>query len=421
MKKSSFTGTALRVCAVLLALCLSAALLTGCKLTDLLFGHGPETTGTAAGPDTPPEGSSQPGPGTGDESSAPETLSPPDTGTGTEPPVTDTEPVETTRDPKAVLYTDPLTGQKLETDYSRVRPVAIAIDNLSSTAPQTGVGRAAILAEVMVEGGISRLILITNKYRASEVYGPVRSVRDYMVSLSAAFGTLMVGAGYSPTGYTAIVDNALDYIDGTHDRYALYGFFRDPVRYSQTGYEHSLMISGQGIKTLATYNNFQLTRTPSGTAFSFSNPDKPVALSGGTATHCILTYSVFQQVQMIYSRSENVYYRYQYGTKPHLDAETGEQLHFANVFVLFAEQSRIPGDEEGRLSVSLTGSGTGYYLYGGKYSEIAWSRESDVSPFTFTLAGGGALTVNCGKTFISVVDSSLRGTDSVILNYKVSS
>ncbi len=418
MIKNKVTGNVRSLAAVAL-ICAAAMLLSGCKLTDLIFGRGNETDVTTGIEESVPVDVSTADtepltPNTETKSTDDTGAVSPETGDST------SEPDVTTLSPNTKLYTDPLTGLKLPTDYSKSRPVAIAIDNLSSTAPQTGIGRADILAEVMVEGGISRLILITNKYSASEVYGPIRSVRDYMVSFSTAFGSLMVGAGYSPTGYTAIKDNSLDYIDGTHDRYALYGFFRDPVRYSQTGYEHSLMISGQGIKTLAAYNNYPITVSSVSQAFKFGNPNKPVSLGGGTSTHCILTYSVFQQVQLIYSRKENSYYRYQYGTKPHLDAETGEQIHFTNVFILFADQSKIQDDTEGRLSVTLTGSGTGYYLYGGKYSEIRWTRESDLSPFSFTTTEGAALTVNCGNSFISVVDSALKGTDAVVLNYKVS-
>ena len=410
-----------RLIAAVILIGFAVLLFSGCKLTDLIFGHETVATETEAGPvqdstESTGNGADTVSPGSDTGAGTEEGTNP--IGPSTEDATTGSE--VTTPDPNVKLYTDPLTGLSIPTDLSKVRPVAISIDNLSSTAPQTGVGRADILAEVMVEGGISRLILITNKYSSSEVYGPVRSVRDYMVSLSSAFGTLMVGAGYSPTGYAAIKDNSLDYIDGTHDRYALYGFFRDPVRYSQTGYEHSLMISGQGIKTLATYNNFPVTVSSVVSSFKFGNPKKPVSLSGGVSTHCILTYSVFQQVQLIYSRKENAYYRYQYGTKPHLDAESGEQLHFTNVFILFADQNKIPDDPEGRLDVTLTGSGSGFYLYGGKYAEIRWSRETSLSPFSFTSPEGAVLTVNCGNSFISVVDSSLKGTDSIVLNYKVS-
>lgn len=408
-----------RAFTMLVLLGLVTASLSGCFLTDLIFGGDTEeeittrTPGTSSpdvtgSPDNPDDTTGTPG------SSSVDTQ-------GEYPIDTTSESGDvTTADPNRTQYADPMTGLYFDKDYSKVRPVSICIDNLSTCSPQSGVGRADILIECMVEGGISRLILITNKYSGSEVYGPVRSTREYIVSLCQSFGTLMVGAGYSPTGYTIISENKLDYIDGTHDRFALSGFFRDVTRYNESGYEHSLMITGQGIKALAAHNDFSILsngKTPS--AFNFAAVGKKAPMTGGDATHVILTYSTFQQVQMIYSRKENAYYRYQYGAKPHLDAETGEQLNFTNVFVLFADQSKIPDDTEGRLQIALTGSGTGYYVSGGKYSAIEWRRESDLSPFTIT-SGGAPVTVNAGKTFISIVDKAKEGTEDVVLNYRVS-
>ena len=47
-------------------------------------------------------------------------------------------------------------------------------------------------------------------------------------------------------------------------------------------------------------------------------------LAGGSATHVILKYSLYQQVQLVYSASAGTYFRYQHGDVPHLDAENGE-------------------------------------------------------------------------------------------------
>ncbi|MCQ2428662.1 MAG: DUF3048 domain-containing protein [Clostridia bacterium] len=407
MKNKIKIGTGLT--ALCLALLMTVSLLSGCSVFEYVFGG--ETT-SAEGTVTP--GPSDSGTGTPSSSSAETggdiTSVPADTTDR----ITETFVSETSSGP-VVTYPDPLTGLPVTKDYSKVRPVAIAIDNLSSAAPQSGISRADILIECMVESGISRLIMITNKYEGNEVYGPVRSVRDYMVSLSQAFGTLFVGAGYSPTGYSSITENKIEYIDGVHDRYAMSGFFRDPVRYENSGYEHSLMITGQGIKALAAHNGFSLADNVA-EKFSFSNN---VVLAGGDATHAVLTYSSYQQVQLIYSKKENAYYRYQYGTKAHIDAESGYQLSFTNVFILFADQEKIEGDTEGRLSVGVVGSGTGYYLTGGKYIPITWKRDTFTSSFVFS-SDSGSFKVAAGKTFITVVDSKLKDTSAINLNYKLS-
>lgn len=397
-----------RASALLAALTL-LILLSGCSVFDRFFGGdttaAPVSTEGPSDESTPEPGADTTEPGQSSDTLPPVTL-PPDTTGGF---------ISVTDPPVIHYYPDPLTGLKVTFDASRVRPVAISVDNISAATPQSGIALADIVIECMVENGISRLILITNKYEGNtEVFGPVRSVRDYMVSLSAAFGTLLVGAGYSPTGYTSITENAIDYIDGVHDRYAMSGFFRDPARYEKSGYEHSLMITGQGIRALAAHNNYSLAANVR-EVFRFSDS---AAIAGSDATHAVLTYSSYQQVQLIYSRKENAYYRYQYGTKAHIDAASGEQLSFTNVFILFADSAPIEGDTEGRITVEVTGTGSGYYLCGGKYIPITWTRAGFSSPFSFT-SDSGSFGVAAGKTFIAVVDSKLKDTSSIVLNYKM--
>jgi len=384
----------IRLTAIAAALIIMLAAFAGCALTDFLFGQGDQTTGTSSG-DSSPSSDTDPVPdvpGTGaDVSSSAETSE-----IVIIPYTTVTEPVP------EILYPDNLTGMSYPVDYTKKRPVSIVIDNLSTATPQTGISRADILIECLAEGGITRLLLITNKYQSNEVYGPVRSTRDYIVSLSQAFGTLMVGGGFSPTGEQMIVESTLDYIDGVHDKYALSGFYRDPARYKASGYEHSLMITGQGIIALAGINNYAVSGSFSRSAFKFaSEPVKPL-YNTTVSEHIVLAYSEFQKVQMVYSRTEGVYYRYQFGTRPHLDAETGEQLRFENVLVLFAPHASIPGDDAGRISVGVTGTGTGYYAAGGMASEIVWSRADDSSPLVIKYPSGAEVTFCPGKTMISV-------------------
>jgi len=360
---------------------------------------------------------------------SPETT---DTPITLDPGVTDvTVPPETTRAPETdeqgqiITYIDPLTGLRQLYDVSGVRPISLVFDNVSVAAPQSGISKMDILIETMVEGGISRLVGITNDYVDAygtptlDVFGPIRSTRPYMISISQAFDSLMVAAGGSPQAYEMIKNLGLNYVDGVNDRYALQGFYRDVERFENDGYEHSLMIHGKGIEKLAEINSFSLSQNTAN-AFNFIEEDKTMYLAGGSATHVILKYSLYQQVQLVYSASTGTYYRYQHGDIPHFDAENGEQLNFRNVLILFADTNTIEGDTEGRLDIKLTGSGDGYYVSDGRYVPIKWSRQNDLSELSITGLSGEKLTINRGKTFISVVNSSLKGTPSVELNFKVS-
>lgn len=403
-----------KIISAVLALLLTVSCLLflgSCQLTDWLFEHSePEvTTRSPEGSEAVP-GTSADHPSTGDEPGV-------STSEGTTFDISIVTPE--TGGSGGLAYPDYMTGLSADRDYSKNRPVAIVIDNLSAAVPQSGLSRADILIECMVEGKITRLVMITNKYYANEVWGPVRSTRDYLVSLSRSFGNvLMIGAGFSPTGEKLIKDNSYDYLDGVHDKYALTGFFRDPARYNESGYEHSLMITGQGIKALAGVNDIAVTGSYGKAPFSYSNDRGLMSGAGsGTADYAIVNYSDFQKVQFVYSRSNQSYYRYQFGSRAHVDAENGEQLNFENVLILFAKHDDIPGDEAGRITVETTGSGSGYYVTRGRYIPITWQRAGIDSPFTFATASGGGLTFTPGKTMICVCPDTFA-TDSSRVSFK---
>lgn len=226
----------------------------------------------------------------------------------------------------------------------------------------------------------------------------------------------MVGAGGSPLGYTMIKSLDVPYLDGVNDRYSGVGFYRDPARLEKAGTAHSLMTSGERILKLAARHNW--STSSQGTVrpvFNFMDADSKFAGSGD-ATHVCIPYSNSQYVQMIYSRTSNTYYRYQLGDRAHLDSENGEQLNFTNVFILFADTAAIADDTEGRIDVTTTGEGSGYYISGGRYVPIKWSRIGDTSPFVFTDESGAVLQVTPGKSFISVAPSSIKG--KIEFNYK---
>lgn len=410
MMKSKKTRNILRFTVALL---LAVAMMTSAGCSSGFFDGGVTT---------PQEGTSAPDVTTKEPSAG---TTAPDMDETTAPfgDVTTLPPEDTTApDPDDPLptYIDPLTGLEGLKDVTSVRPIAIFYDNVSSAAPQSGIAKADVLIEVMVEGGISRLIAITNDYdNNTDVFGPIRSARPYMVELSAAFGSLMVGAGYSDQGYASIVNNGLQYINGVHDRYAGSWFYRDPERNKNFGYAHSLMITSKGIKQMAQINSFETTLSSIPNNFSFVQQGKSVALNGGSSTHVILSYSNYQKVQFIYSASTGTYYRYQFGDRAHLDAETGEQLNFKNLFVLFTPSEKIEGDTEGRLDVETVGSGAGYYITGGKYAEIRWMRNAETGAFRFTTTSGMPLTVNRGTSFISIVDDDLKDTSAINLNFRL--
>jgi hypothetical protein len=76
------------------------------------------------------------------------------------------------------------------------------------------------------------------------------------------------------------------------------------------------------------------------------------------------------------------------------------------------------GDSYGHVDVDTVGSGNGYYIYGGKYIQIVWTKKSKDTPMLLTVADGSELKMNCGKTFVNIVSDTVWST--LTLNYKKS-
>jgi hypothetical protein len=88
--------------------------------------------------------------------------------------------------------------------------VAIKVDNAPlARAYQTGLGRAAVVYEELVEGGSTRLLAVYESDLAGErEVGPIRSIRESDVELVRQFGTMAVGFSGGNTGVKAIVRDA---------------------------------------------------------------------------------------------------------------------------------------------------------------------------------------------------------------------
>ena len=74
-----------------------------------------------------------------------------------------------------------LTGEWVDPEVNQNRPVAIMINNIGEAMPQSGIGQADVIYEMVVEGGITRLMAVFSDYSGLEKIGQVRSARQYYV------------------------------------------------------------------------------------------------------------------------------------------------------------------------------------------------------------------------------------------------
>lgn len=302
-------------------------------------------------------------------------------------------------------YINPLTGLPGERDLAGQRPIAVMINNAKKATPQVGISKADLIYECLMEGGYTRLMCLFQDYSSLEEIGSVRSARDYFLDFAQNHDAVYIHAGGSPQAYVQLKERGIDHVDGVNG-YIADTFYRDEERRKTMGYEHSLMIGAEGIQTALDTKKFRLELKD-----GFISPVRftsDVYLpEGQEAGYVKIKYSGYITAEFDYDEQSGTYRRSQFG-QPHIDGATGETLSFENLLVLFMPHSNIPGDEAGRIAVSTTGYGSGYYIYGGKAMEIKWEKDSRDEPMKLLLEDGGELLLNPGKTFVSIASEYAR-------------
>jgi len=315
------------------------------------------------------------------------------------------------------VYYSFVNGGKCTRSQQRKRPVSIIIGNSRDANPTVGLGRADIIYECMVEGGITRLMMVLTNYDDIPVAGGVRSSREYFIDLSCSHNTIYVHAGGNEQDYWEFSKRKIDRMDGVN-MYFPNTFYRDAKRRQTMALEHTLMTSGDGIIAgidQAKYDK-KLSANFKG-SFHFYEKFTDIGGRDNTANYIRVPFSAGFKPEFIYNQDDQLYYRKQYGAA-HIDGETGEQLRFENVIVLFAEYSpkrdTPTQKKEGHFYCELTGTGYGFYITQGKYKIIRWSKETRESIMYLYNMDKSDLLINPGKSFVCVTSTAYN--KSVVIN-----
>lgn len=320
-------------------------------------------------------------------------------------PETEPETEEETKEPERIF--NYLNGYTTTEELRDRRPVAIMINNIKNSLPQEGICDGDIYYECSAEGGITRIMMLVSDYEKLGTVGSIRSSRDYFVDFLANHDAIYVHAGGSAQAYEKISWRKINNLDGVN-QYAPNTFWRDETRMYSMGYEHSLMTSGEGIAAGIAQKGYRTELDPKQVPlFNFYDEKTDNKLVGSPASHVHMQSTAIQTVDFVYDEKTGEYLRYQYNGMAHVDATTGEQISVKNVLILFTDISLIPGDAAGRLTVGTVGSGQGYYITNGKRKVVNWSRGSKTETLHLEYRNGDELILNCGKTFICVVDNSV--------------
>lgn len=323
--------------------------------------------------------------------------------------VTPVQPLEEIKAEPPVFYKSALTGLPVEDEEAQSRrPVAVMINNIKKALPQYGISKAGIVFEALAEGGITRLLAVFDDISGISQIGTIRSARPYYLDFAQSVDAVYVHIGGSPEAYSQIKSRGMDSYDLIEGRYnAMY--WRDKDRIRQSGYEHSVFTSGDRIMERIEADGVRMTRGSSyGNAFNFSDDAE---YEGTDATKITAVFSSYKTGTYTYDKSNGLYRIGQYGTS-HVDALSGVQIAFKNIFILRMNSYVIKGDTAGRLRFDSVGSGKGTYFVNGTATDITWKRASSSAPFKFYTADGNELEVVPGDNYVAIVplDASVTVT-----------
>jgi len=284
-----------------------------------------------------------------------------------------------------------------------IRPFAVMIDNEGSRPlPQGGIYLAQVVYEIIVEGGVTRLMPVFWNVDP-EMIGPVRSSRHYFLDYSMEHDAIYVHVGQSPQAEKDLKSLKINNVNGI---YVGGGVFWDLTK-DKNNWQDTYT-SMEKVKEYVSRVKYR-TETDKNHVFTYSQEDTEPANGAQKADKVSIAYSGSYITRYEYDPSSKTYMRYRNG-KPHMERITGGQLSAKNIIIQVVKNQRIKGDTEDRQELFNIGNGKGWYITNGKAINIKWSKASRSEPTQYTDESGNPVILNPGQTWVQIALSGDRVT-----------
>lgn len=356
---------------------ISALAVTSCGKTAA-----PETTAAATEPET-----TQPVT-TAAATQAPTTAAPRETTAAAK----ETENERKEVDGKIQSY---LTGEMTDVAIANRRPIAIMMSNDKQALPQYGINRAGVVYEAPVEGIMNRYMSIIENYDDLTRIGSCRSMRTYYTYFGHEWDAITVHYGQSTFAKPYLKNN--DDINGIeNDGYA--AFYRSKDKHSP----HNAYTSGANLNEAIAKFGYRETYDPAYTGhFKFAAPDAQAVPENGREAYNVYPGYTYNRPQFEYHEDDQLYYRYQYGG-PHLGDEG--QIAVKNIILQYAPVGFY--STTSYLDINIHEDSYGYFITDGVSVPVSVKKDGEFGVTHYYTADGKEITLNPGKTWICILDSS---------------
>jgi hypothetical protein len=285
----------------------------------------------------------------------------------------------------------PLTGELVEGETPK-RPVLVTkIDNTSSSRPQLGLGKADLVTEELVEGGMTRLAVFFYS-ELPKVAGPVRSMRASDIGIVKPAHGVIVASGAAAQTNARLKGAGITFFSEGGP-----GYFRDSGRSAP----YNLMVNlPQLAKTVKKKAVVPASYLPWGDESDFTGGRKA------------------RSIDAVFSRSHTTSWRYK-GGKYHNDnsfADAKSRFVPDSVLVVRVRQGDAGYLDPAGNKVPETiyaGKGEMMLFHKGKVVRGTWSKQSRKTPIKLRTAAG-ALEVPAGHVWVELVPTAKDGGRVVI-------
>lgn len=300
---------------------------------------------------------------------------------------------------KTTTTTKPVPKVQIVDETSNSRPIAVMINNNKAVwGYQAGIQDAYITYEMIVEGGITRMMAVFKDQTTARI-ASVRSSRHYYLDYVLENDALYAHIGWSPRAQSDISSLKIPAINA--DNSSAFTWDNSLRKISR---EHRAYTSIEKILAVAQKKGYRTT-TDKELLLKYDAESLNLASYEGAipANTVRIPYSKSHLTSYGYDAENKVYKRYQNNIE-HKDYITGLQYTAKNIITYKVYNYTLnDGYSGGRQDLNNIGSGEGYYISEGYAIPITWEKTSRSAQTVYKVkATGKELVVNDGNTFIQI-------------------